>query len=41
MNENQTETENKRKCNVMTSMKGKNVTYKKINFLASSFSCLW
>ena len=26
----------KRKCNAMTSMKGKNVTYNKINFLASS-----
>ena len=30
----------KRKCNAMTSMNGKNVTYNKINFLASLHSCL-
>ena len=31
----------KQKCNAMTSMKGKNVTYNKINFLALSRSCVW
>ena len=41
MNENQNETKNKRKCNAITSMKRKNVTYNKINFLASSRSYLW
>ena len=35
MNENQNETENKQKCNTMTSMKRKKVTYNKINFLTS------
>ena len=41
MNENQNETKNKTKMQWNDINEKKNVTYNKMNFLASSRSCLW
>ena len=41
MNENQNETENKTKMQCNDINERKKVTYNKINFPASSHSCLW